>query len=199
MAVCESFAINFKHLVFGGTSNSWISRSSFSDDIAHLQVYSRTQMKNTMCDILAYQGRVAGSLILFWLRLPHPALPCLSFFPRLPLEIDLMTQGIDWMTQCNSWIYFSLVPLSFFWRFINCLNWRWQPWVDRLTIWTCTARRHWCLKRQSVRNSTVWHVRVLRFHSDVRFFARRFLAGTLAFWFRMFFRLVACVAIGVCN
>ena len=26
-------------------------------------------MKNTMCDILAYQGRVAGSLILFWLRL----------------------------------------------------------------------------------------------------------------------------------
>ena len=32
-------------------------------------------MKNTMYDILAYQGRVAGSLILFRLRLPHPAHP----------------------------------------------------------------------------------------------------------------------------
>ena len=135
MAVCESFAINFKHLVFGGTSNSWISRSSFSDDIAHLQVYSRTQMKNTMCDILAYQGRVAGSLILFWLRLPHPALPM-----TLPWGSNV------WVLQQVNTIHFWKQLLSGR-QFIDCLNWWWHNRIDRLTTRTCTGRCHWCQKR----------------------------------------------------
>ena len=37
-------------------------------------------MKNTMCDILAYQGRVAGSLILFWLRLHVNLFGCMFVF-----------------------------------------------------------------------------------------------------------------------
>ena len=47
-------------------------------------------------------------------------------------------------------------------------------------------------------NFSVWHVRVLRFHSDVHFLARRFLQD-LGVLVSDVFRLAACVAFGVCN
>ena len=47
-------------------------------------------------------------------------------------------------------------------------------------------------------NFSVWHVRVLSFHSDVRFLARRFCRN-IGVLVSDVFGLAACVAIGVCN
>ena len=43
--------------------------------------------------------------------------------------------------------YISFGRNFFFdWQFIDCLNWWWHTWIDRLTTRTCTARCHWCQK-----------------------------------------------------
>ena len=135
---------------------------------------------------------MAGSLILFWLRLPHPALPCVSCLPRLQPgdQLDDAIQQLD-IFQLDA-TSFSLAIYQLPELVMTPLNRQ----IDDLNLHSPLSL---VLKRWSV---SELHSLTCQFlcRSDVMFLRMAFFAEAVAFCFECFAELGGCLfTIGVCN
>ena len=114
--------------------------------------FGEGQFEQRMSSTYGSQGRVAGSLLLFWQRLPHPTLPFwILHLVRYLAGICKLNYQTGWKRQ---WHFFlpaiyliAGTCTSLHQRFIWLLELVITTLERRIDVSNCTARCHWCQKR----------------------------------------------------